>query len=327
MPKKSPNEVLNAPASAFCFLAPTDPIDPAAPRVLLRSNEAIDHPWWGPIVHDMAGVQAIPDKLLMDYIHDPNQVLGYGDEIGIDAAGLSFTPHLLPHDANPEDRAAEILRNSKAGTPYQASLDWRGPSSIEWVDPNVSVEVNGKTFVGPLAVVRKWSIAGAAICPRGADPNTFAQFAAKAPREHDTSRGDANPFSVPTTPAPNMPQEQNDFKQLFSKYAKAFGAERALTIVEAGTSYEAALEAELAERSKQFTTQFELQKKAHDEALAKAEADKADLTNQLAAVKKQFEGEATPLPSGEAESAADKPADNAQSFTKFQSLVKLPTKR
>lgn len=319
-----------APAAAFCFAMPVETLD-NEPEILLKSAGVIEHEWWGRIVHDMAGMQSSADRYPLDYCHDDNQVLGYVDGLRVDAEGLKVTPHLLPGDGPQEDRAAEILRKSKAGTPYQASLDWRGAASLEWVDPGVSVEVNGQTVEGPLVIARQWRMNGAAICPHGADPNTYATFSrnGEATRVLEVSRVAPEPISpAKANPPKAMSQTETapapDFRQLFTKFSKVFGAERALQLVDANTSYEAALESELTESRKQFAAQLDANKKAHEEALAKAFAERDEATKQLAAVQSQIKGEPAPLTSKEDESGEQKQLSGKKpNENPFKQFVKL----
>jgi hypothetical protein len=314
-----------APAAAFVFATAVD-LSQAKPRILVRSSEVIEHPWWGRIIHDMAGAAPLKQTYALDYCHDPKEILGYCDELGIDSEGLACTPHMLPGEGASEDRAAEILRKSKGKVPYQASLDWRGGSKFEFLDFGNIATVNGRQVEGPLTIVRAWNVTGIAICPYGADPNTYALFA-KAPRGWDVSIAPDNPLPQPAKPM-SADQTKDNFRQQFNRYAKAFGPEKAFALIDAGTSYEAALEAELAAQKQLFSTQFEATKKAADEALAKANTERDEATKKAEALAAQFQGETRPVPTGEDESV-EKPtgahSDAPQTFQQFsKKVIRLP---
>lgn len=164
--------------------------EPIGVKIMARSGEPIDHPWWGPIVHDLSGInnkEANGGKVLVDYAHkgneDPKHILGFGDLNGIDLSdgNLNFPAKLMPRHDRPDDMATDVLCKMSAGVPMQSSIDWGGDGvKLEHFDEDEMCQVNGKEFKGPLTCVRSWPLASVALCAVGSDQKTGAsaeQFA------------------------------------------------------------------------------------------------------------------------------------------------------
>jgi len=149
---------------------------PRAATILARSGKGIEHWYWGKLVNDFAGMEQLQDRLPLDYCHDSEQILGYAEGWSKDSGDLSCTGTLLTEES---ERAAEIVRLSDAGVPYQASITFT-PINVEQLKFGSSAVVNGLTVDGPAAIVRQWRLTGLAVCPRGADPNTKTQLSAGA---------------------------------------------------------------------------------------------------------------------------------------------------
>lgn len=168
------------PAAAFClavgpceFILAETPGDGTVPvRVKARTGQPVDHWLFGRMVHDMRGMSAKP-TIPLDYIHDDTQIIGFGRATAADH-GVTVDGTIVPFA--PGDRASEILFKARAGVPYEASIDWRGPSQMQWIADGESASVNGYQFKGPGVIVRKWTLRGMAICPHGMDQNTKVQF-------------------------------------------------------------------------------------------------------------------------------------------------------
>jgi hypothetical protein len=141
-----------------------------------RTGDPICHWYWGNVVHDLSGMTVNKDRLPVDYCHESDEVLGYLNKFDPSSGDLIVSGALTPFEDG--DRASEVIYKQKAGVPYEASIDFTGPTVVEYVDAGASTDVNGKTLQGPLTVFRKWVLRGVAICPYGADPNTSTEFKA-----------------------------------------------------------------------------------------------------------------------------------------------------
>lgn len=171
-----PRSATRFEAGPFRFAAAeADKAEGVPVQMRLRGLDAINHWYWGRIVHDMAGLSIHKDRLPIDYCHDPEQILGYLDKFET-TDGLDVSGRILPED---DPRADEIHRKATRGVPYESSMDWADPETeLEWIPEGVTTAVNGRTFAGPGYVVRKWSLRGAAICPYGADKHATTNFSA-----------------------------------------------------------------------------------------------------------------------------------------------------
>jgi len=142
-----------------------------------RTANVIDHPYWGRIVHDMAGMTLRKPTCPIDYCHSSDEIIGVGEQFDAGNDGLTVTGKLIALSADPKDRAFEVGSKAKAGVPYEASIDFNGPGIvIEELGEGASAEVNGQQLTGPLTIVRKWPLRSVAVAPYGADSGTFTEF-------------------------------------------------------------------------------------------------------------------------------------------------------
>lgn len=166
------------PASACCLSLGEvevgdngDKAKTAPVKLTARSGKAIDHPFWGAVVHDLAGMQLHKPRIPIDYVHDDAEVIGYLNRFDITSGDLVVTGALVPFKDS--DRATEIIHKSKAGVPYEASINFGGEGiQVQELSIGEVAPVNGFMFEGPGIIIRKWPLRGVAICPYGADMNT-----------------------------------------------------------------------------------------------------------------------------------------------------------
>lgn len=183
---------------------------PRAVELLARSFGPADHPWWfgGKVYHDFDGMRMHKPRLMVDYNHaDP---IGYCEKPNVAKdEGLKLGGAIVPAGGE-DDWARVVLKRGDAGVPYEASIDFYGPMSVEYVDDGLSAEVNGETVDGPCSIVRDWTLRGVAVCPYGADMHAETQFAGRgavrlrvvSPEEDGsnvvTSGGEPARMSTPT---------------------------------------------------------------------------------------------------------------------------------
>lgn len=166
------------PASACCLSIGEvevgdngDKAKTAPVKLTARSGKAIEHPFWGAVVHDLSGMQLHKPRIPIDYVHDNSEVIGYLNRFDITSGDLVVTGALVPFKDS--DRATEIIHKSKAGVPYEASINFGGEGiQVQELSPGEVAPVNGFMFEGPGIIIRKWPLRGVAICPYGADMNT-----------------------------------------------------------------------------------------------------------------------------------------------------------
>jgi len=140
-------------------------------RLIARSGKAIEHWFWGRVVHDLAGMHMSKSRIPIDYAHDSKEIIGYLNHFDTDTGDLITSGALVPFKDS--DRATEIIHKSRAGVPYEASINFGGDGiKVQEIAENEMSEVNGAQFEGPGIIIREWPLRGVAICPYGADANT-----------------------------------------------------------------------------------------------------------------------------------------------------------
>ena len=103
-----------------------------------------------PVVVDLAGLQIPSQNVPIRLDHERRQGVGHTQRIAIDQGQL-VAEGLISRDTS---WARDVARSGTKGFPWQASI---GAEVVEaeFVPAGGRVEVNGKTFAGPVHVVRK----------------------------------------------------------------------------------------------------------------------------------------------------------------------------
>lgn len=179
---------LAAPAEAFLFdrgaltpesfrfnAAPDKPAsiagEPGKARrfsgVAYSGDQITGHWYWGNVVFDLSTTKA-PQKLPMLMGHDRDKIAGFSDAVTIgeqiDVAGALSAK---------TDFGKEVADLSDEGFPWQMSVHIE-PQSIEEVKAGATVQVNGRTFNGPITVFRNNVIREISFTPTGWDSQTSA---------------------------------------------------------------------------------------------------------------------------------------------------------
>jgi hypothetical protein len=142
-------------------------------RLVARAGAAIDHPYWGRVVHDFAGMRH-KARIAVDYAHNESEVIGYVDTFDARSGDLELGGALVPFAAG--DRASEIIHKIAAGIPYEASIDFRDEIVVDELLGGQTRRVNGLDVQGPATVISGWTLRGVAVCPYGADKNTSTKL-------------------------------------------------------------------------------------------------------------------------------------------------------
>jgi len=140
-----------------------------------RTGDAINHWFWGRLVHDNDGMQTHKGRVTIDYNHEADEVLGYANKLSIEEGDLIAKGVIQSYKEG--DRAGEVIFRGKQGQPYEASISHDGDVLLEDVPEGFTAQVNGRDIEGPAVVVREWNLRGIAVCPYGADKNTITEFA------------------------------------------------------------------------------------------------------------------------------------------------------
>lgn len=184
--RAAPTSTDKAPAEAFTLsiaspfeFAAADDNTPSASsaafELLARTGDAIDHWYWGRIVHDFAGM-AHRDSIPVDYCHAVNEPIGYADTFNTTGGNLVIGGSV--ESITEGDEASKLIARSRRGIPYQASI-YFDPFSmvVEFVPEGMMASVNGRDIAGPVVIARQWTLRGVAICPHGADVGTSCELA------------------------------------------------------------------------------------------------------------------------------------------------------
>jgi hypothetical protein len=145
--------------------------------------------WRYPVVVDLAGLAIPSQNRPIRFGHDATSGVGHTDVIRVDGGQLIATGVVSRDTA----AAKEIVVSSKNGFPWQASIG-AAVEEFEFVKESQKAIVNGRSFDGPVNVVRKATLGEISFVDLGADGNTSAQVAASAQDKE-------NPIMDASTPA------------------------------------------------------------------------------------------------------------------------------
>jgi hypothetical protein len=136
-------------------------------EAVILSGEPIDR-WWGRFVIDLASVTTHKPRLTVDYNHNDEQIIGFGENFQGTPEGFKSTGKLIAGTY-----ADEIIKLAKQGVPFEASVSIDLENAVETrLGADAQTEVNGKTYSGPLSIYSNVPLEGYAICPHGADKYT-----------------------------------------------------------------------------------------------------------------------------------------------------------
>jgi len=136
---------------------------------VINSGGAIKD-FFRPFVLDMASIQ-VADNLPILYQHDHRKVIGKATEVRNDGQSLNLASGYLLDDI--DETAAEIRDKAQAGIAYQMSpgiYDF----NVERIEAGNDVNVNGRTFHGPIDIYRNGVVREVSIVILGADADTSA---------------------------------------------------------------------------------------------------------------------------------------------------------
>ena len=179
-----------------------------------------------PVVVDLEGLAIERQDIPVRLDHSPRQGVGHTQRVVIEN-GQIIAEGLVSRDTS---WARDVAKSGVNGFPWQASIG-AAVVDAEFISNGRSITVNGRTFDGPLHVVRKAILKEISFVDSGADTATSARIAARSgqdnSKEHtpmedtdtttqtapqdeaqtnesnaDTPQADAEPKQTPTEPAP-----------------------------------------------------------------------------------------------------------------------------
>ena len=131
--------------------------------------------WRYPVVMDLAGLGIPSQARPIRFGHDALSGVGHSDAIRVEAGQL-IASGIVSRDT---PAAKEIVVSSRNGFPWQASIG-ASVEEFEFAKEGQKVLANGRTFDGPLNVVRKATLGEISFVDLGADGNTSASVQAEA---------------------------------------------------------------------------------------------------------------------------------------------------
>ncbi|MCL2646126.1 MAG: hypothetical protein FWD61_03860 [Phycisphaerales bacterium] len=161
--------------------------------------------WRGQVIVDLAGLSIPSQNRPIRFGHDADAGVGHTDMIRVENGQLVATGVVSRDTA----AAREIVASGKNGFPWQASLG-ASVEEFEFIKSNEKVTVNGRSFNGPVNVVRRATLGEISFVDLGADDATSAKVAASRPQQETnvmapplTNTLDAAPeSSTAAAPAP-----------------------------------------------------------------------------------------------------------------------------
>ena len=129
-------------------------------QIIILSGETMDRTEIGCFVIDPGSIQLHKPRLIVDYNHNEEEVIGYVDNIHENDGKLMGD--LTLESTSPNDRAAEVIARIEGGTPYEIS------PTVMLYDAGVETE----TVTGgdeEYTIFRNVPMRGVSICPYGTD--------------------------------------------------------------------------------------------------------------------------------------------------------------
>lgn len=201
-----PRDALRLPVARFAVTQGETAGDLPPVELLARTGDAIDHWYYGRVIHDFEGMNHKP-RLPIDYGHgfSLDDQVGYLDEVDTSSGDLITRGKLVPDLENPEDAARKLAHKAAGGVPFEASIDFCDERTrFEELPEGHVATVNGRDIEGPCVIVRVWWLHGVAVAPRGADPNTEARF---SDENQDTAVALDLPFTTTIKDTDSMTDE------------------------------------------------------------------------------------------------------------------------
>lgn len=129
-----------------------------------------------PVVVDLAGLKIAAQSRPVRYQHDPYSGIGHTEAITVEAGKQLVATGVVSRET---EAAREVVASAKKGFPWQASIG-ASVEQYEFVRKGEATTANGRTFEGPLYVIRASTLNEISFVDLGADDKTSAKIAAKA---------------------------------------------------------------------------------------------------------------------------------------------------
>jgi hypothetical protein len=127
-----------------------------------------------PVVVDLEGLAIDRQDIPIRLDHNPRQGVGHTKRVAIEN-GHVVAEGLISRDTS---YARDVAKSASNGFPWQASIG-AAVLKADFIPNGQTVQVNGRTFDGPLYVVRQAVLKEISFVDNGADSQTSAKIAAK----------------------------------------------------------------------------------------------------------------------------------------------------
>jgi hypothetical protein len=202
--------------------------------------------WRHPVVVDLTGMAIPSQKRPIRMNHDAGMGVGHTERVSIDNGQL-VASGVVSRDT---PAARDVVAGGRNGFPWQASIG-ASVQEHEFVREGQSVAVNGRSFIGPINVVRKSVLGEISFVDLGADGDTTASIAAKAAANPKESPVDLAALKTITDKHPAkagaivaMAADGKDAEQIAAAIAEELRAEETAAIKAACDQAQADLKAE-----------------------------------------------------------------------------------
>ncbi len=153
-----------------------------------------------PVVVDLEGLSIDRQNIPIRLDHNPKQGVGHTERVVIEN-GQVLAEGLISRDTS---WARDVIKSGQRGFPWQASI---GAEIVEaqFIPNGSQIQVNGRTFDGPLYVIRKSILKEISFVDNGADNKTSASVAAQSNEENqmtDEKKTEIKAQETPSEPAP-----------------------------------------------------------------------------------------------------------------------------
>ncbi len=168
-----------------------------------------------PVVVDLEGLAIDRQDIPVRLDHQSRQGVGHTQRVAVKNGSL-VAEGLVSRDTS---WARDVIRSGQNGFPWQASI---GAAVIDaqFIPNGQNVTVNGRTFDGPIHVVRKAVLKEISFVDNGADSSTSARIAANSKEQSSMPHGtqsqattavvtEPKPVTPPTTENPKPASEDN----------------------------------------------------------------------------------------------------------------------
>jgi phage major head subunit gpT-like protein len=133
-----------------------------------------------PVVVDLEGLAIDRQDIPVRLDHKPHQGVGHTQKVAIEN-GQVLAEGLVSRDTS---WARDVAKSGVNGFPWQASIG-AAVVDAQFIPNGQHVVVNGRTFTGPLHVVRRAVLKEISFVDSGADANTSAKVAARNPEQEE----------------------------------------------------------------------------------------------------------------------------------------------